>query len=132
MNIFVIATTLQAGGGITIYKQFLSHLPEYVGQNRYWIFVNPVLPQVEIEGVTYISFPLQSKVKRILFEGKLLKAEVSKLRVKPDVVVSLQNNGYKCFKDCKQIVYYLCIQDVIIFLRVPKEYYSTISIFFLT
>jgi len=36
MNIFVIATTLQAGGGITIYKQFLSHLPEYVGQNRYW------------------------------------------------------------------------------------------------
>lgn len=106
LNIFVIATTLQAGGGITIYKQFLSHLPEYVGQNRYWIFVNPVLPQVEIEGVTYISFPLQSKVRRILFEGKLLKAEVSKLRVKPDVVVSLQNNGYKCFKDCKQIVYY--------------------------
>ena len=106
MNIFVIATTLQAGGGITIYKQFLSHLPEYVGQNRYWIFVNPVLPQVEIEGVTYISFPLQSKVRRILFEGKLLQAEVSKLRVKPDVVVSLQNNGYKCFKDCKQIVYY--------------------------
>ena len=79
MNIFVIATTLQAGGGITIYNQVLSHLPEYVGQNRYWIFVNPVLPQVEIEGVTYISFPLQSKVRRILFEGKLLQAEVSKL-----------------------------------------------------
>ena len=106
MNIFVIATTLQAGGGITIYKQFLSHLPEYIGENRYWIFVNPVLPQVKIKGVSYISFPLQSKIKRILFEGKRLKEEATKLGVKPDVVVSLQNNGYRCFKDCKQIVYY--------------------------
>mgnify|MGYP000992594462 len=49
MNIFVIATTLQAGGGITIYKQFLSHLPKYIGQNKYWIFINPVLPKVAIE-----------------------------------------------------------------------------------
>ena len=106
MNIFVIATTLQAGGGITIYKQFLSHLPEYIGENRYWIFVNPVLPQVEIKGVTYISFPLQSKIKRILFEGKRLKEEATKLGMKPDVIVSLQNNGYRSFKDCKQIVYY--------------------------
>ena len=106
MNIFVIATTLQAGGGITIYEQFLSHLPEHMRQNKYWIFVNPMLPQVVMEGVTYISFPLQSKIKRILFEDKLLKAEVNKLGVKPDVVVSLQNNGYKCFNTCKQIVYF--------------------------
>lgn len=106
MNVFVIATTLQAGGGITIYKQFLSHLPEHIGENKYWIFVNPVLPQVAIKGVTYISLPLQSKIKRTLFEGELLKAEVTKLRVKPDVVVSLQNNGYRCFNDCKQIVYF--------------------------
>ena len=83
MNIFVIATTLQAGGGITIYKQFLSHLPKYIGQNKYWIFINPVLPKVAIEGVTYISFPLQSKLKRILFEGKLLQNEIVKLGVKP-------------------------------------------------
>lgn len=106
MNVFVLATTLRAGGGITIYKQFLSHLPEYIGQNKYWIFVNSVLLQVAIEGVTYISLPLQSKTKRTLFEGKLLKAEVAKLGVKPDVVISLQNNGYKCFNDCKQIVYF--------------------------
>ncbi len=106
MNILVVATTLQAGGGITIYKQFISHLPEYIGQNKYWIFVNPVLPQVVIEGVTYISFFLQSKIKRTLFEDKLLKAEITRLRVNPDVVVSLQNNGYKCFKACKQVVYF--------------------------
>lgn len=106
MNIFVIATTLQAGGGITIYKQFLSHLPKYIGHSKYWIFINPILPQVAIEGVTYICFPLQSKLKRILFEGKLLQAEIVKLGVAPDVLVSLQNNGYKEIKDCKQIVYY--------------------------
>lgn len=106
MNIFVIATTLQAGGGITIYKQFLSHLPKYIGQNKYWIFINPVLPKVAIEGVTYISFPLQSKLKRILFEGKLLQNEIVKLGVKPDVVVSLQNNGYKKIGGGKQIVYF--------------------------
>lgn len=106
MNIFVIATTLQAGGGITIYKQFLSHLPKHIGKDKYWIFVNSVLPKVAIEGVTYISLPLQSKIKRTLFEGKLLKAETTKLGMKPDVVVSLQNNGYKCFKDCKQVAYF--------------------------
>lgn len=106
MNIFVIATTLQAGGGITIYKQFLSHLPEFIGENKYWIFVNPVLPKVDIKGVTYISFPLQSKIKRILFEGRWLKNYAKKNGIRPDVVVSLQNNGYKCFDDCKQIVYF--------------------------
>ena len=106
MNIFVIATTLQAGGGITIYKQFLSHLPKYIGQNKYWIFINPVLPKVAIEGVTYISFPLQSKLKRILFEGKLLQNEIVKLGAKPDVVVSLQNSGYKKIGGSKQIVYF--------------------------
>lgn len=106
MNIFVIATALQAGGGITIYKQFLSHLPKYIEEDKYWIFINPALSQVAIEGVVYILLPLQSKIKRIFFEGKLLKAEGSKLGVKPDIVVSLQNNGYKCFNDCKQVVYF--------------------------
>lgn len=106
MTIFVIATTLQAGGGITIYKQFLSHLSKYIGQNKYWIFINPMLPKVAIEGVTYISFPLQSKLKRILFEGKLLQNEIVKLGVNPDVVVSLQNNGYKKIGGSKQIVYF--------------------------
>lgn len=106
MNILVIATTLQAGGGITIYKQFLSHLPKYIGEDKYWIFVNPVLPQVSIDGVAYISFPLQSKLKRILLEGKLLKTEIAKLGINPDVVISLQNNGYKCFNSCKQVVYF--------------------------
>lgn len=67
MNILVIATTLQAGGGITIYKQFLSHLSKYIGQDKYWIFVNPVLPQMAIQGVTYISFPLQSQTECALF-----------------------------------------------------------------
>lgn len=106
MNIFVIATTLQVGGGVTIYKQFLSHLPKYIGENKYWIFINSVLPQIEIKGVTYISLPLQPKLKRLLFEGSMLKVEAKKTGVKPDVIISLQNNGYKCFKDCKQIVYY--------------------------
>lgn len=106
MNILVIATTLQAGGGITIYKQFLSHLLENIAQNNYWIFINPFLPKVPIMGVRYISFPLQSKIKRTLFEGKLLKEEILKLGITPDIIISLQNNGYKCFNSCKQIVYF--------------------------
>lgn len=106
MNIFVIATTLQAGGGITIYKQFLSHLPEFIGENKYWIFINPILPTTDIKGVTYVTFSLQSKIKRILFEGRWLKDYAKKNGISPDVVVSLQNNGYKCFKGCKQFVYY--------------------------
>lgn len=63
MNIFVIATTLQAGGGITIYKQFLSHLPKYIGQNKYWIFINPVLPKVADRGSNIYIFSSTIQVK---------------------------------------------------------------------
>lgn len=106
MNIFVVATALQVGGGITIYKQFLSHLPEHIGQDKYWIFVNPILPKVVIEGVQYITFPLRSKANRILNEGKFLVLEMERKQVTPDIIVSLQNNGFKEIKNCKQIVYY--------------------------
>ena len=95
MNIFVVATALQAGGGITIYKQFLSHLPKYIGEDKYWIFVNPILPKVKIEGVTYVISPLQSKVKRILSEGKFLVSEIERMKVNLDIIISLQNNGFK-------------------------------------
>lgn len=106
MNVFVIATTLQAGGGITIYKQFLNHLPKHIGEDKYYVFVNEKLPKDKIEGVKYILMPILSKLKRILFEGNALKSESYKLGVKPDVVISLQNNGYKSYKDCRQVVYY--------------------------
>lgn len=106
MNIFVVATALQAGGGITIYKQFLSHLPKYIGEDKYWIFVNPILPKVKIEGVTYVISPLQSKVKRILSEGKFLVSEIERMKVNLDIIISLQNNGFKELKNYKQIVYY--------------------------
>ena len=125
----------KAGGGITIYKQFLSHLPKYIGQNKYWIFINPVLPKVAIEGVTYISFPLQSKLKRILFEGKLLQNEIVKLGVKPDVVVSLQNNGYKKIGEVSRLFIFISrcryIRELTILSNVQKECCLIISIFFL-
>ena len=54
MNIIVLASATRSSGALTIYKQFLSHLPNYVKDNRYFIFVDPSMPQPEIENVEYI------------------------------------------------------------------------------
>ncbi len=104
MNIIVLATAARIGGAKTIYNQFIQHLPQYIGDNRYYLFVDPTVAQPEIEGVTYIHDANHSWRHRIYWDFWGFKNWVKKSGVTPDVVVSLQNTTVICH--CKSVVYY--------------------------
>lgn len=104
MNVVVLASASRISGAKTIYLQFISHLSKYIGNDKYYIFVDPSVPQPEIEGVTYIQEADHSWKRRIAWDFRGFKAWTKKMGIKPDVVVSLQNTSVKC--DCKQVVYY--------------------------
>lgn len=106
MNILVMASTIKMGGAKTIYNQFMSHLPEHVGGNKYLVYVSERLDRPEIPNVEYVVNPITNGLKLLRYEQKHLGEDLEKRGFKPDLIVSLQNNGYKHIKGCKQIVYY--------------------------
>ena len=104
MNIVVLACASRVSGALTIYKQFLSHLPKYTTGNRYYIFVDPSMPQPPIEGVEYIHESDHSWRRRIWFNRKGVQAWANKVGVVTDLIFSLQNTGI--VTDCRQVIYY--------------------------
>lgn len=106
MNILVMASTIKMGGAKTIYNQFMSHLPEHIGDDKYFVYVSEQLDRPEIANVEYVVNHITNGIKLLRYEQKHLGEDLKKRGFKPDLVISLQNNGYKSIKDCKQIVYY--------------------------
>lgn len=106
MNIIVSAAALRTGGALTIYKQFLYHLSEFIKKNNYYIFIDKSMPCPNIEGVKYIVVDVCGYVKRELFDWYLCAKILKEKGIEPDIVVSLQNTALKCLKNCKQILYY--------------------------
>lgn len=105
-NIVLIATACRTGGALTIYKQFISHLKEYINGNRYCVFIHPDMPKPEIEGVIYIEHDTSRHLDRILFDWVNCRKMLDERRIVPDVVLSLQNTGVRSLKDCRTIIYY--------------------------
>ena len=105
-NIIVSAASLRMGGAVTIYNQFITHLREEIGDNRYFIFVNKVLEQPEITGVRYYVIDIEARKKRTWFDNKGCKEILEKECFDPDAVVSLQNTGVKCLNYLPQLIYY--------------------------
>ena len=103
-TIVVNATALRSGGGLTIYRQFISHLSTYIQGNRYYIFVNSIVEKPTIEGVTYICDENHSWLHRIAWEYGGLKKWLRAKGIRPDVIVSLQNTG--AMTKCRQVIYY--------------------------
>lgn len=104
MNIIVLASACRTSGALTIYKQFLSHLPKSIEGNRYFIFVDPSMDQPEIENVEYIQDSDHSYKHRMFMDKKGYMDEMLSRDIIPDVVFSLQNTG--CVTRCKQVIYY--------------------------
>lgn len=104
MNILVLASATRSSGALTIYKQFLSHLPNYVEENRYYIFVDHGMPQPVINNVVYIYDSDHSYKHRMYMDRKGYMEEMRNRGVMPDVIFSLQNTG--CVTNCKQVIYY--------------------------
>lgn len=105
-NIVVSAGSLRMGGAVTIYNQFLSHLREEIGDNRYFIFVNKVLQQPAIPGVRYYEIDIESRKRRNWFDNTGCEEILEEEGFIPDVVVSLQNTGIRSYVNISQLVYY--------------------------
>lgn len=104
MNIIVLATATRSSGALTIYKQYLSHLPNYVEGHKYYVFVDPSMPQLEIKNVEYIHDSEHSYKHRMYMDKEGYMKKMKERGVTPDVVFSLQNTG--CVTDCRQVIYY--------------------------
>ncbi|WP_270541169.1 glycosyltransferase [Bacteroides zhangwenhongii] len=106
MNVLVMASTIKMGGAKTIYNQFMSYLPDYIGSDKYLVYVSEKLDKPEIPNVEYVTNHIANGMKLLKYERKHLEEDLKKRGFKPNLIISLQNNGYKYIKDCKQIVYY--------------------------
>ena len=105
-NIVVSAASLRMGGAVTIYNQFISHLHEEIGENRYFIFINKVLPQPSIDGVQYYVIDIESRKRRNWFDNKGCLEILKKEGFSPEAVISLQNTAVRCLHGLPQLVYY--------------------------
>lgn len=105
-SIVVSAASLRMGGAVTIYNQFITHLGHEIGENRYFIFVNKVLPQPYIDGVRYYIIDIESRSRRNWFDNRGCKEILEREGFHPDVVISLQNTGIRSFAKDVQLVYY--------------------------
>lgn len=55
MRIIVLASAARQGGALSIYRQFLKHLPEFIGNNnRFYVFVDDVADRSPIDGIVFI------------------------------------------------------------------------------
>lgn len=103
-NIIVNTFASRNSGALSIYLQFIAHLPKFSNENNYYIFVDPTMEQPPIAGVFYIIDSDHSFCHRIAWEHGGLNQWLKKRHIKPDVIVSLQNTGTST--KCKQVIYY--------------------------
>lgn len=106
MNIIVSAAALRVGGALTIYNQFITHLPFHINNNKYYVFIDESMPAPQISNVEYIVINVKSSIRRIYFDWigcvKLLKRK----NIRADFVISLQNTAVSCLSKIPQLLYY--------------------------
>lgn len=105
MNVVVLATASRIGGALTIYKQFLEHLKDEIGNDKYYILVNEAVPKPSIEGVQYFVIDTTSTKNRLLFDFYNGKKMIKEKGFAPDVIISLQNTGL-FHSSLPQVIYY--------------------------
>ena len=105
MEICIIATICKETGALSIYHQMMTHLVGGRKKNdRYYVFVDPVMPKPTIEGVRYIEYATNG-LNRIKFDLYDFKRICLQLGIEPDVIFSLNNTGVRCI-GVRQIIYY--------------------------
>ncbi len=101
----VLATASRIGGALTIYKQFLDHLKDEIGDDSYVVVVHKTMPMPKISGVEYLVVDTTRMWNRIFFDFYKCKRLFKKKGIVPDVIVSLQNTGLFHAR-IPQVVYY--------------------------
>lgn len=104
MNIIVNASAARTSGALSIYKQFISHLKDNIKGNKYYIFVDCSVPKPSMENVTYICENNHSWLHRIYWDYIGCRKWIKRHKIKPDVIVSLQNSGI--ITNCRQVIYF--------------------------
>lgn len=104
MTFVVIAQACRTSGALTIYRQFLSHLQELKGNNRWIIFIDPSMDHPNIPGVEYVFDSNHSWLQRINWNRKGFSEYCKDKGIVPHCIVSLQNTGV--MTDIPQLIYY--------------------------
>ena len=104
MNVFVIATASRTSGALSIYKQFVKQLETKTGNDHYFVFVDPSMPQTNIPRVQYITSNTHG-LRRVFFDFWGFKRAIKQTGVVPDLILSLQNTGVK-YPKVPQIIYF--------------------------
>ena len=105
-HIAVFATALRNSGGVTIFNQFIRHLKENVGDDRYLIFKSELTEAIPIKGVEYVTVDTSSRRYRLYFDFWGCKNILKKYDFHPDLVLSLQNFGVYALRKTPQYVYF--------------------------
>ena len=64
------------------------------------------MPSIDMEGVSFIDVDVKSFLKRVIFDWMGCRIIMNRIRVRPDVVFSMQNTGLLCFRKVRQVIYY--------------------------
>ena len=104
MNILVSAAFMVEGGAKAILFQFLQHLQEHIGSDRYLILVHPEVALPEIKDVEYLRVDVRNKLTRYRYDHRIYAELMEEKNFEPDLVISLQNTGINCLKDKPQII----------------------------
>lgn len=102
--IVVAATSLRISGGYTILKQFIGNLP--LSEDRYYVFVDPGHVCVPQRNIEYIPVATRSQKERLKFDFYGFAKELGRRNIRPDLIISLQNNGLHFDSRVPQIVYF--------------------------
>ena len=94
----------ECGGALTVFRQFLKHLQDHIGGDRYYVFKDGGVETPVIDGVEYIVDNNHSVWHRTRFDAKGLKQWCRGRGIVPDLVISFQNSAANI--GCRQIVYY--------------------------
>jgi glycosyltransferase involved in cell wall biosynthesis len=106
--IFVNDTAATEGGALTILKQFLDSIKLYsIKDYLYYVFCSvPELKVYENEQIKIVNDIKAKKwLERIKWDLWGLKNWSKKNNIKANLIISLQNTGYRYFKNTKQLIY---------------------------
>lgn len=102
--IAVSASSLKSGGGLTILRQFISHIND---KNTYYIFIdkNLKIDDLGLKNIHIVKVDTSGIVKRIIWDWYGLNKWFKSRDLKPDVVISMQNTSVVSNKESKKIIY---------------------------
>lgn len=104
-KILVNATAARSSGALSILNQFIE-----IASNRFdyafYFFVDPSINKVSNGNIIYIKKNTRQWFKRFCWDNLGFRNWIKKERIKPSLIISLQNTGVSCSQKTPQLIYY--------------------------